>query len=143
MPAALPGDTIIGDSATVRRETIVTQPNPVRRLDSIASFDATVRQPGHPDGIGLTLRYVPDGLIVGAGGWTAYLQEIAEFDWPSLSELAGAILSDASNQLVPRWVSVELRAPAHAAVGGEMRVAIEDRQPNWQNPELLSRVRYA
>ena len=144
MPVAPPIETTTGDTATARRETIVTQPNPLRRHDCVVSFYAAVGASGQPAApINLTLRYVPDGLIVGAGGWTAYLQEIAEIDWPSLEELAGAFLSDANNQLVPRWLSVELRAPGHASTGGQTRIAVEDRQPNWKNEELLSRVRYA
>jgi 7-cyano-7-deazaguanine reductase len=47
------------------------------------------------------------------------------------------VLDDLNNELVPRWVelTVERDAPL------PHRVVIEDRQPNWDNPQLMARLR--
>ena len=70
-----------------------------------------------------------------------YLETLTSVEWGSLEELATAILGDFSNELVARWMRVVMTSPEGAYPGvGTHQVMIEDRQPGWDNPALLSRV---
>ena len=51
------------------------------------------------------------------------------------------ILDDVNNEVVPRWVQVTVTAPGDRAAGVDGHgVMLEDRQPRWDNPALLSRL---
>ncbi len=112
------------------------------------------------------LRYVPDRWLLDPSSLAAYLRHVATEARGSLEQAALAVLDDVSNEVVPRWLEVELtmphRAAGHAddsrtaesemlavmagqASSGEpsvclQRVLVSDRQPGWENPPLLARL---
>lgn len=110
--------------------------------DPGGSADYLVRLHGefsNGDGsIRVRLTYVPDRSLLKADTLELYLSALASVEWPSLEALAVAALDDVRNELVPRWVQVVLVA------GGTGRhhhtVVVEDQQPGWSNPALLSRL---
>lgn len=114
-----------------RRALIETAPNPDPRLDYVAELDT--------DGtaartVTVSLRYVPDRLILAAASFGRYLDAVCGGGWDSVEALAVAVRDDVNDRLVPRWLLVAVAAPGH-------RVLIEDRQPRWDNPHLLARLR--
>ncbi len=122
---------------TSLRETLGTRPNPNREVDYVVFLGGTVRPRGVATPLSVTLRYVPDRLILESGGWQRYLAALSAESMSALEELAARVLFDASNEVVPRWLSVvvsdDTSGPSH-------KVVVEDRQPNWDNPDLLRRI---
>lgn len=122
---------------TSLRETLRTRPNPNREIDYVVILEGTVQPRGVTAPLSLTLCYVPDRLIIETGEWKKYLAELSADGMSTLEELAARILSDANNEVVPRWLSVvvcdDTPGPSH-------KVVIEDRQPTWDNPDLLRRI---
>ncbi len=57
-------------------------------------------------------------------------------------ELALAIIEDINNEVVPRWVQVQIetRTDTPQPNASAYRVLIEDRQPNWDNPQITARA---
>lgn len=114
-----------------RREHLTTAPNPDARHDYLVELQ------GNPmPGTRLTVRYVPDRLILTPPGFTAYLPALAALP-DGLEALALAVLDDLNNELVPRWAEVT----AERTEPLPHRTVVEDRQPAWDNPALLTRLR--
>ena len=122
---------------TSLRETLRTRPNPNREVDYVVILAGTVRPLGVAAPLSLTLSYIPDRLIVESGEWRRYLTELSARTVSTLEELAAQILSDTNNEVVPRWLSVVV---CGAGDGPLHKVVIEDRQPKWDNPDLLRRL---
>ncbi|PWC31154.1 hypothetical protein [Azospirillum sp. TSO35-2] len=115
----------------MRRERLTTRPSPDPRHDYLVELR------GEPmPGTRLTLRLVPDRLVPDPAGVVAYLATFADVA-EGLEALALAVLDDLNNELVPRWVEVTVERDAPLP----HRVVIEDRQPTWDNPQLLGRLR--
>jgi len=115
----------------VRRERLATRPSPDSRHDFLVELR------GEPAaGTRLTLRLVPDALVLEPAGFAAYLGESAGLP-DDLETLAMTVLDDLNNELVPRWVEITVERDTPFA----HRVVIEDRQPNWDNPQLMGRLR--
>ncbi|MBY6265747.1 hypothetical protein EI613_28085 [Azospirillum sp. 412522] len=118
----------------MRRERLSTRPSPDARHDFLVELR------GEPlPGVRLTLRLVPDLLVPEPASVTAYLAEFTGVDGfaGGLETLAVAILDDVNNELVPRWVEVTVESEEPLP----HRVVIEDRQPTWDNPRLMERLR--
>lgn len=110
-----------------RRERLTTTANPDARHDYLVLLS------GEPQpGTRLELRYVPDRWVIDPAGFADYLTELTAFPG-GLEALALAVLDDVGNEAVPRWTEVRAERTAH-------RVVIEDRQPNWDNPQLFARM---
>jgi 7-cyano-7-deazaguanine reductase len=111
-----------------RRELLKTFPNPDVRHDYLVEF-----APVLADATRLLIRFVPDRDVLAPDCLAAYLAAFGA-DW--LEALALTMVEDLANQLVPRWVEVqaERMTPLH-------RVVVEDRQPAWDNSDLLQRIR--
>ena len=125
-----------------RRSLLATTPNPDPKLDYVTALKGTI-PPGEEGGeTTIALRYVPDKLILDPAAFGRYLEALKGPQWGSLEEVAVIILNDINNEVVARWVQVSASAPdgAHAGVA-EHGVLVEDRQPRWDNPALLSRLR--
>ncbi|CAO3434273.1 hypothetical protein [Azospirillum doebereinerae] len=113
----------------MRRERLTTAPSPDSRHDFLVELR------GEPAaGTRLTVRLVPDRLVLEPAGFAAYLTELE--GTAGLEALAMAVLDDLNNELVPRWVEVAAERDAPLP----HRVVIEDRQPNWDNPRLIDRL---
>lgn len=124
-----------------RRETLNTSPNPDTRMDYVSSLEGSLPWRGAGPAR-ISIRYVPDRLILVPDCLAPYLAALADGHWPTLESLATAILDDLGNEVVARWAQVVITAPPAAEAGVEAHsVMLEDRQPKWSNDALLSRLR--
>lgn len=125
-----------------RRQLLKAAPNPSSKLDYVSTLDGRITAGGSTEAVEVTVRYVPDRMILPAGSFTAYLQSIAAESWSSLEEMGTVIINDAADQLVPRWIEVHLSARQNIEGAIESRaVLLTDRQPRWDNPLLLARLK--
>lgn len=125
-----------------RRELLSPAPNPDRTVDYVVTLSGTLQ--GHADSerLSVTVRYVPDRLIIPPEAFKAYLDSLAATISGPQENLATTSLADISNEIVARWIQVTTRvdtvgagpnAPVH-------QVMAEDRQPGWDNPSLLAMI---
>ena len=113
-----------------RRDLLSTTPNPDARHDYLVELT------GEPmAGTRLAVRYVPDRVVAEPQGFAAYLGALSDVAG-GLEALALAVLDDLNNELVPRWAEVT----AERTEPLPHRVVVEDRQPNWDNPQLFARM---
>lgn len=112
-----------------RRGLLTIRNNPDGRLDYVISLD----------GPGVALRYVPDRRVLEPDAFGRYLDALNAISWSSLEEMAVTVRDDINNEVIPRWLQVAVSASGDAfpAIGGH-QVILEDRQPKWDNPTLLS-----
>jgi len=132
------------ESQNRRRATIAVIDNPQPLLDYVATLSESLRDSSATGAslqnqASLLIRYVPDGVILEKASLGAYLDMIAGTEWASLEEIATTILDDLNNEVVPRWVHVGLSGPEDEN-GARHSVILEDRQPDWENPDLLARL---
>ncbi|MCW9001344.1 MAG: hypothetical protein OQJ87_01365 [Rhodospirillales bacterium] len=125
-----------------RRKFLETEANPNTRLDYVSTLDGSI-QVGEDGNTIVTVRYVPDKQILQPKAFITYLGVLNSIDWPSIEESAATILDDLNNEVIPRWVQVTLEHSTPGDDGGlrSHRVMLEDRQPRWDNPTLLSRLK--
>lgn len=124
-----------------RRALLVSRPNPDSGLDYVSGLQGMLQAFGHGRPTRVNVHYVPDRTILEQAAFGRYLETLTALDWGSLEELATAVLTDLNNELVTRWLRVVVTAPEGAYPGvGAHHVTIEDRQPDWDSPALLSRL---
>jgi 7-cyano-7-deazaguanine reductase len=118
-----------------RRQLLSVNPNPDARLDYLVSLS------GHMNETLVRVRYVPDRLILDPITFGRYLGALGGENWDSLERVAVTIRDDINDELVARWIQVALSAPDDIHPGmDDHGVMLEDRQPKWDNPALLSRL---
>ena len=125
------------EAAKLRREHLRVARNPRPGLEFIVTLEGrmTVAAFGAPVEVGL--RYIPERDIVAPGALGDYLEALSAHPWPSLEDLGQILLGDINSELVPRWAQVKLSG----RVDGQLHsVVLEDRQPKWDNPKLMSRL---
>jgi len=124
-----------------RRRLLVTRPNPESTVDYVSGLQGMLQAFGHGGPTRVNVHYVPNRTILEPAAFGRYLESLTALDWGSLEELATAVLADLNDEVVARWVRVVVTAPEGAYPGvGAHQVMIEDRQPDWDNPALLSRL---
>jgi len=106
--------------------------NPRTGLDFVVVLDG----PAPLAGCRVRLRYVPDKLILDRGAFVEYLATLAPPADAAPETLALALLDEINNEIVPRWVQIALSAVTDDAP--VETVILADRQPNWDNPEILN-----
>lgn len=112
------------------------------RLDYVVSLTGQVAYAGDGAPLAIVLRYVPDKWTLDPAAFARYLAVLADANLPSIEAVGVALLEDVNNEMVPRWIQV-----VATTAGGEEEAAerhgilLEDRQPKWDNPALLSRLR--
>jgi len=81
------------------------------------------------------LHFVPDRHILAPNdGLSSYYDKIGHEIWGSPEEFAQSIVDDLNNELVPRWLRLQVRfADGHELI-------FEDRQPKWHNDGLLAQL---
>ena len=124
-----------------RRALLTTAANPDPRADFLVMLSVVAR-PALGE-ISLTVRYVPDKLVLEPASLAAYGSAVDGVAWRDLESLAVAIRDDIANELVPRWLQTVAarRGETGADVGTtDHQVLLEDRQPGWDNPALLRSV---
>ncbi|MDX9862841.1 MAG: hypothetical protein RBS99_18180 [Rhodospirillales bacterium] len=122
-----------------RRARLGTSPRPGDHgLDYVVSLGGGISHPTYPVPLSILLRYVPDRWIVQPPSFEAYLAALADSPLASVEAVGVAILEDVSNEVVPRWLQVLVSAESDDP---QYTVLLEDRQPKWDNPALLSRLK--
>ena len=127
--------------AVIRRSHIKTTPNPDERLDYVVTLTGTLGFVAGPGSCKISMRYIPDKLIISHGSFAVYLSALGGMEWANLEEAATAILEDMGNEVVARWIQVKASlsddrtpsAPSH-------EIVLEDKQPQWENVSLLARL---
>jgi 7-cyano-7-deazaguanine reductase len=117
-----------------RRSLLSASANPTILHDYLSILEGAARNGGAQ----ITIRYVPDKSILPLDAFSRYLAALEDISGEPLESLAAIILDDFNNEIVPRWVQIV----AARNDDGQARqgVLIEDRQPNWDNPSLLSHL---
>lgn len=124
-----------------RRNLIQTEPNPGTRIDYVVTLQSNLTGAKDVFPARLTLRYVPDRLILKTSNLAKYYAEIASIEFENFEAAAVLLMDDFNNELVPRWIS--LRLDKQTADNDQVfhhETALEDRQPKWGNPRLLDRL---
>ncbi|WP_417836776.1 hypothetical protein [Thalassospira tepidiphila] len=124
-----------------RRNLIHTEPNPGTRIDYVVTLQSNLTGAKDVFPARLTLRYVPDRLILKTSNLAEYYAEIASIEFENFEAAAVLLMDDFNNELVPRWIS--LRLDKQTADNDQVfhhETALEDRQPKWGNPRLLDRL---
>lgn len=116
-----------------RRSALKLLPNPEIRLDYVVVLTGDL---GKPEDL-TVIRYVPDRHLIDPESLYAYLETMASLTWESLEEKAAAVLDDVANEVVPRWLQVVMQTGDPCRHG----VILEEKQPGWSNPGLLSRLK--
>ncbi|GAB6054640.1 hypothetical protein JCM17960_34600 [Magnetospira thiophila] len=122
-----------------RRALLQSINNPDSRLDYVIdlsgdlAFFANAR---------VAIRYVPDRRIAETQTFSTYLHEISTMSWDNLEQAAVTILHDLNNELVPRWIQIIVTSdPAHQPGIASHAVILEEKQPAWDNRDLLSHLK--
>jgi len=126
-----------------RRQLLSTTANPESKLDFIVTLKGRIGTTQNARQATIQLRYVPDRFVIEDSAFRQYLDALTDADWTSFEELAALILHDLNNEIVARWTQVRVDvAKTSQAEGSERQhtVVIEDRQPHWDNPEILARI---
>ncbi|NQU59232.1 MAG: hypothetical protein HQ513_18530 [Rhodospirillales bacterium] len=125
-----------------RRSFLVAERNPDIKLDYVITISGHMATHSEIDSSVVNLRYVPDKVILQPASFGRYLDALGTMDWAALEEAAAAVLNDVNNELITRWVQVGISAPDQIHPGIDRHeVLLEDRQPNWDNAGLLSRLK--
>lgn len=122
-----------------RRGLLVTRANPDPRADLLVELDMSLSPRAANGPVSVTIRYVPDRWLVDPDALAAYAAAFEAGPWSGLEPLALAVRDDLNNEAVPRWLQVAACGPS--ASGSSQRVLVEDRQPRWDNPALLARLK--
>jgi len=117
-----------------RRSLLASRDNPNKALDYIVTLEAL-----SPDKTTrMSLRYIPDRLILQSDSFAPYIQALFNNGAQSIEDHAATLVEDINNELVTRWVQVV--AFEDKGQDSQHSVVLEDRQPQWNNPHLLSRL---
>jgi len=106
--------------------------NPRSGLDFVVALDGALPLAG----CRVRLRYVPDKLILDRGAYLGYLATLTPPPGAAPETLALALFDEINNEIVPRWVQIALSAIADDVP--VETIILTDRQPNWDNPEVLT-----
>jgi hypothetical protein len=96
-----------------RRRLLVSEANPGGPLDYLVLLDAALGAIGAVD-VQVRIAYVPDRDILQPGALETYLGVLSKQPWLSLEAMALAILDDLNNEIVPRWIMVQLKGGRRA-----------------------------
>ena len=125
-----------------RRKLLRIFPNPEGKLDYIVTLKGRIGTAQESRQATVQLCYVPDRCILQDAAFRQYLDALADAEWNAIEELAALILHDLNNEVVARWTRVSVTRSAPSEVSERLHsISIEDCQPHWENPELLSRLK--
>jgi 7-cyano-7-deazaguanine reductase len=115
-------------------------PNPDPGTDYVVRFEMETTPSFSLGPLKFVTRYVPDKLLLKPACLGDYLHALTQPDWPTLESAALAMRDDFGNEVVPRWIAIVV-SPSEANLEvARHSVLVEDRQPQWDNPNLLARL---
>lgn len=124
-----------------RRELLRTMPNPDPTSDYVVRFEVESAPSSDLGPLNFVVRYVPDKVLLDPSYLSEYLRALTQPEWSCLEALALAMRDDFGNELIPRWIEIVV-SPLNASLENMRHsVLVKDRQPQWDNPRLLSRLR--
>jgi len=124
-----------------RRSLLAPTANPDPSHDYLSTLtcDAIHQRIGK---LNLTIRYIPDRLILTQNSLDTYLTAFNGLDLNTVEQATLILLDDINDSLIPRWIEVSVTDDnmsdstpmfGHSAT-------VEDRQPGWDNPRLIARL---
>lgn len=119
------------------KETLASFQNPYRNKTYTVSIVQEITLGSQTFLFGL--RYAPDKLLIDHEGLAGYLEQIVAHNPKKAEILAHDILEDVMNQIIPKWIEVNLRQNPNK-FGQNILITIEDRQPGWEEDALLKRL---
>lgn len=123
---------------TISSKNILSSiPNPYRNKIYTVSIIQEITLNGQTYLFGL--RYVPDKLLLDHESLSSYLKQILAGSSKKAEVLAHDILEDVMDQIIPKWVEVNLSHKENK-FGQNILINMEDRQPGWKNDALLKRL---
>lgn len=125
----------------IRRKQLITIQNPDPGIDYAITIagEFSFQEIQRPSKV--VLSYVPDKRILEPTAFHRYLKSFNKLDWNSLEHAAVTILDDINNEVVGRWVRIDVTIPkGENDRDGLHRVLLVDQQPNWDNPALLALI---
>ena len=124
-----------------RRNLLLTEHNPGAQLDYVGTLQSELSGCETVFPARMTLRYVPDRLIIKPDCLAEYFAEIARIPFDNFETAAVLLMEDFNNEIIPRWINLRLdKQKADNASVQHHEAALEDRQPKWHNPRLLDRL---
>ena len=124
-----------------RRNLLETEANPGIQFDYVVTLQSELTGAENVFPARLSLRYVPDRLLLKPACLATYFQEIETITFDNLEQAAVLLMEDFNNELVPRWIN--MRINKHTADSGTVQhheATLEDRQPRWHNARLIERL---
>lgn len=131
-------DNLLATPLAARRKHLATTASPATGPDYMVVLDGAFTDPGSGQTVHACLHYVADRAVLSLNAYQNYLQVLAGDAAPTLEAFALTMLDDVNNEVIPRWVQVELTTGPPDG-DGRHRVIMDDCQPGWQNPDLLAR----
>lgn len=123
-----------------RHQLVRTAPNPDPGCDYVVRFELETTPSFAVGPLEFVVHYVPDKLVLDPTCLGDYLFALTQPEWSTLESLALAMRDDLVNELIPRWMEIAV-SPAEASLEtARHSVLLEDRQPHWDNPNLLARL---
>ena len=121
-----------------RRACLRTIASPAPDHDRISILSGALPSSGLIGGgqIHVDLRYIADCDLIAATTLAEYFQVAAQEPCESLEAYADLVISDLSNELVPRWIWLRLQSGGH-------QVIQQDCQPAWNNSEILATLDFS
>ncbi len=124
-----------------RRHLVRTAANPDTGSDYIIRFEMRTTPSFALGPLKFVARYVPDRLLLDPSCLKTYLHALTQPAWPTLEAMVLAMRDDLGNELIPRWLEIVVSPSEASLESARHSVLVEDRQPQWNNPNLLARLR--
>lgn len=135
-------ETVAGKYAAPqnRRQLVRTAPNPDPGSDYLVRFEIETTPSFALGPLKFVTRYVPDKLLLEPSFLGDYFHALTQPEWPTLEAMALAMRDDFGNEAIPRWIEIVV-SPSRASLEiARHSVLVEERQPQWDNPNLLARL---
>lgn len=123
-----------------RRDLMRTLPNPDPGTDYVVRFEMETTPSFALGPLRFLTRYVPDKRILEPSCLGDYLHALTQPDWPNLEAVALAMRDDFGNEVIPRWIEIVVSPSEANHETTRHSVLVEERQPRWDNPNLLARL---
>jgi len=128
------------EASRERRQAIATRPHRFRQRDYVVTLRGSLRLSSAPSPVRIRLAYVPDKLVLERDCFERYLAKLAAQDWVGLEEAMTALVGDIANEIVPFWLHLTAATKMKADDDADSHtITTEERQPDWDNPDLLAR----
>ena len=127
---------ILEKERLMRQQEIITIKNPNMANEYLCKISCQIKI-NSP--IEINLCYIPDKLIISEKAFNIYLSSLKITKDIPIETIAHIILDDLNNELVAKWIQIIISADINKQ-GSSHKILLEDRQPRWNNIDLLNRI---